>query len=193
MTNQAQESSLRSFELQTVIHASSTQVLFAFLNQDAVCKWWGARNAVIQPRPGGLFAVEWDATYGGEDSILGPMGGVLTGILDSAQAGHYIHFGSLHWLSPKGVVYGPTRLMIDVRSRGNPREKPCMLTLQVEHFQSGEGWDRYFEVTQENWKETIDNLKKWCESEAPEPSDSRIMKIGDSYLAEAVLKNRRIS
>jgi uncharacterized protein YndB with AHSA1/START domain len=193
MANQSQQSQLRSFEMQTVIQASSMQVLFAFLNEEAIKKWWGARNVVIQPRPGGLFLIEWDPGYGGEDSVLGPMGGVLGGILDSSQAGHFIHFGSLHWLSPKGDVYGPTRLLIDVRSRGNPRDKPTLLTLQVEHFQSGEGWDRYFEVVQENWKETLESLKQWCESEAPKQPDSRIMSIGDSYLAEAVLKKRRIS
>ncbi len=94
----------------------------------------------------------------------------------------------LYWLSPKGDVYGPTRLQIDVRSKGNPRETPTLLTLQGEHFQSGDGWDRYFEVVQENWKETLESLKQWCESEAPKQPDSRIMAIGDSYLAEAVLK-----
>jgi uncharacterized protein YndB with AHSA1/START domain len=193
MTNPSQESSLRSFEMQTVIKASSIQVLFAFLNVDAIRSWWGARNAVIQPRPGGLFVVEWEDSHGGEDAQLGPMGGTLAGILDAAHAGHYINFGSLHWLSPKGDIYGPTRMLIDVRSRGNPRDKPALLTVKFEHFQNGDGWDRYYEVMQDNWKETLEALKKWCETEAPEQPDPRIMRIGDSYLAEAVLKNRRIS
>ena len=57
MANQSQQSGLRSFEMQTVIQASSMQVLFAFLNEEAIKKWWGARNVVIQPRPGGLFLV----------------------------------------------------------------------------------------------------------------------------------------
>lgn len=193
MTQPPTQSSLRSFEMQIVIKASSMQVLFAFLSEEAIRAWWGASCAVIQPRPGGLYVIKWDDTHGGEDSQLGPMGGVLAGILDASQAGHYINFGSLHWLSPKGVIYGPTRMLVDVRSRGNPREKPALLTLNLEHFKSGEGWDRYFEVMQENWKETLESLKKWCESEAPKQPEPRIMQIGDSYLAEAVLKNRRIS
>lgn len=169
------------------------QVLFAFLNPAAIRDWWGARNVVVQPRPGGLFLVEWESGHDGQDPQLGPLGGVLGGIVDSAQAGHYVNFGSLYWLSPRGESFGPTRLQIDVRSKGNPRNKPTLLTLQAQAFQSGERWDRYFEVSRAGWEKTIQSLKTWCETKAPEQPDPRIMGIGDSYLAEAVLQRRPIS
>jgi uncharacterized protein YndB with AHSA1/START domain len=186
-------SNLRSFEIQQLVKASSMQVLFAFVNPEAIRAWWGARNVVVQPRPGGLFLVEWEPGHGGQDAVLGGLGGVLGGILDSAQAGHYVHFGALHWLSPKGETFGPTRLEIDVRSKGDPRAKPTLLTLRGQAFQTGGAWDRYFEVSKAAWETTIQTLKTWCETKAPEQPEPRIMGLGDSYLAEAVLQKRPIS
>jgi len=185
--------SSESFEHKILIHASGMQVLFAFLDAEAIKMWWNAHNAVIQPRPGGLLVVEWEPGQGGEDDLLGPMGGILAGTLDRAQAGRIVHFGSLHWLSPRGEAFGPTRIEIDVQSNGDPRQKPALVQVVGSGFQSGPSWERYFEVTRDAWKKTLEDLKTWCETQAPEQPDSRIMGIGDSYLAEAVLQRRRIS
>ncbi len=182
-----------SFEHKTVIQASGMQVLFAFLDAEAIKTWWNARNAVIQPRPGGLLVVEWEPGQGGEDDLLGPMGGILAGTLDRAQSGHFVHFGALHWLSPRGEVYGPTRLEINVQSKGDPRRKPALVHVEGSGFQTGARWERYLQLTRKAWEKTLEDLKTWCETQAPDQPDPRIMAIGDSYLAEAVLQRRRIS
>ncbi len=182
-----------SFEHKTVIDASGMQVLFAFLDPGAIRHWWGARNVVIEPRPGGLLVVEWESGHGGQDDLLGPLGGTLAGILDRSQAGHFVHFGSLHWLTPRGESFGPTRLEIQVSSKGNPREAPTLLKITGSAYRSDARWDRVFELHRRGWEKTIQDLKKWCESQAPEQPEPRIMGLGDSYLAEAVLKRRRIS
>ena len=182
-----------SFRLETLVQASGMQVLFACLDAEAIKAWWGARNAVVEARPGGLFAVEWETGMGGQDELLGPLGGTLAGVLDRSQAGHFVHFGSLHWLSPRGEVFGPMRLEVNVRSKGDPRAAPTLLEITSSAYGEGERWERYREQSRRGWEKTIQDLKAWCENQAPEQAEARIMGLGDSYLAEAVLKRRRIS
>ena len=182
-----------SFAHKMVIRASAMQVLFAFLDAEAIKTWWNARNAVIQARPGGLLVVEWEPGQGGEDDLLGPMGGILAGTLDRAQAGHFVHFGALHWLSPRGEAFGPTRLEINVQSKGDPRQHPTLIEVVGSGYRSDARGERYLEATRDAWKKTLADLKTWCETQAPDQPDPRVMGIGDSYLAEAVLQRRRIS
>ncbi|MFQ5601467.1 MAG: hypothetical protein ACE5G2_13060 [Candidatus Krumholzibacteriia bacterium] len=182
-----------SFEYEKVINATGMQVLFAFLDVVAIKTWWGASNVVVEPRPGGLLLVEWEPGHGGEDDLLGPLGGVLGGILDKSQAGYFVHFGALHWLSPRGESFGPTRLEINVTSRGDPRNRPTLVRIVGSAFQSSDKWDRYFELTKQGWQKTSADLKTWCETQSPEQPEQRIMGLGDSYLAEAILRRRSIS
>jgi uncharacterized protein YndB with AHSA1/START domain len=181
------------FQHEIVVRATGMQVLFAFLDPEAIKSWWGARNVVIEPRPGGLLVIEWEPGRFGEDNLLGPLGGVFAGIVDRSQAGHFVHFGSLYWLSPKGDALGPTRLEVTVRSRNDPREAPTLLQVVGSGYHTGRVWDRWFEVSQRAWEHTIVNVQAWCETQAPEQPEQRVLGLGDSYLAEAVNRRRRIS
>jgi hypothetical protein len=180
-----------SFELSTTIGATAMQVLYAFLEPQAIKTWLGARNTVVQPRPGGLLAVEWET--GANDDVLGPSGGVLVGVLDRAMAGHLVHFGSLHWLTPRGETFGPTRLEVDVHSKNDPRRKPTLLVLRRTGFQSGPSWERYFDVERRAWERALAALRTYCETQVPQEVESHVMPLGSTYLAEAVLKGRPIS
>lgn len=183
-----------SFEHKAVIAASGMQVLFAFLDPAAIKAWWGARNVVIEPRPGGLLVVEWPSGHGGQDDLLGPLGGTLAGVLDRSQAGHFVHFGSLHWLTPHGESFGPTRLEIQVQSKGDPRQAPTLLQVTGCAYPTGDArWERVFTLHRAGWEQAIAAIKSWCETQAPAQPEPRIMGLGDSYLAEAVLQRRRIS
>lgn len=183
-----------TFEHKTVIDASGMQVLFAFLDPQAIKSWWGARNVVIEPRPGGLLVVEWPSGHGGQDDLLGPLGGTLAGILDRSQAGHFVHFGALHWLTPQGESFGPTRLEIQVRSKGDPRLAPTLLLVTGSAYRTDDPrWERVFTLHRRGWEKAIQDVKTWCETQAPAQPEPRIMGLGDSYLAEAVLQRRRIS
>lgn len=182
------------FEFKAIIEASGMQVLFAFLDAEAIKSWWEAHNVVVEPRPGGLLVVEWASGHGGQDELLGPLGGTLAGILDRSQAGHFVHFGSLHWLTPKGEVFGPTRLEVEVRSKGDPRVAPALLCVTGSAYPTGDArWERVLELHRRGWEQAIANIKTWCETQAPAQPEPRIMGLGDSYLAEAVLQRRRIS
>lgn len=180
-----------SFELSTTIDATAMQVLFAFLDPQAIKTWLEAKNAVVQARPGGLFAVEWET--GASDDVLGPCGGVLVGVLDRAMAGHFVHFGSLHWLTPRGETFGPTRLEVDVLSRNDPRRKPTLLELRRTAFQAGPRWERYFDVERKTWERALAAFRTYCETQVPQDVDSYVMPLGGAYLAEAILQGRRIS
>ena len=179
------------FELSATIDATAMQVLFAFVDAQAIKTWWRAKNAVVQPRPGGLFVVEWEDGAHGTDETLGPTGGVLAGILDRSMGGHFVHFGALHWLSPKGEVFGPTRLEVDVFSKNDPRRKPSLVRLRATGFQAGPKWERYYDVTLRAWEKTLLELKTYCETAAPADADEK--DLGGAYLQEAVLRRRPIS
>ena len=180
-----------SFEVSTTVDATAMQVLFAFLDVNAIKTWWKAKNAVVQPRPGGVFAVEWEPGAHGTDDVLGPCGGVLTGILDKAMGGHFVYFGALHWLTPKGETFGPTRLEVDVFSKNDPRKKPTLLRVRMSAFQSGPKWERYSTVAQAAWEKTLQDLKAYCESQPAAAADTQ--DLGGAYLQEAVVHHRRIS
>ena len=181
------------FELSTLVDATATQVLFAFLDGAALRSWWGARNVVVQPRPGGLLVVEWEAGREGEDELLGPQGGVLTGVIDRAMAGHSVHFGNLHWLTPRGETFGPTRLEVDVFSKGDPMRKPALLRLRTSGFQAGERWQRYLELTRRSWERTFGDLKRYCETQASVQAEAAVSGLGGTYRAEAAIQGRHIS
>ena len=100
---------------------------------------------------------------------------------------------SLYWLSPQGDAFGPTRLEVTVNSRNDPREAPTILQVVGSAYRSGGDWDRWFEVSQRAWEHTILKVQAWCETQAPEQAEQRVLGLGDSYLAEAVNKRRRIS
>ena len=68
-----------------------------------------------------------------------------------------------------------------------------MLQVTGSGYRSDSSWDRVFEIHKNGWEKTLQDLKAWCESQAPEQPEPRIMGLGDSYLAEAVLQRRRIS
>jgi hypothetical protein len=180
-----------SFELSTTVDTTAMQVLFAFLDVDAIKTWAQARNAVVQPRPGGLFVVEWEPGAFGQDDLLGPTGGTLAGVLDKSMGGHFVYFGALHWLTPKGEVFGPTRLEIDVFSKNDPRRKPTLVRVRGTAFQSGPRWERYHDLAMKQWETCLAKLKTYCESQAAQAADMPDM--GGAYLQEAVLHNRRIS
>lgn len=182
-----------SFELTATIDAPAMQVLFAFADSKAVQSWMGPKCAVVQPRPGGLFVLQWDPGSEGDDDLLGPLGGVLAGVLDRSMAGHFIEYGSLHWLTPRGEVFGPTRLEVEVLSKGDPRRKPTLLTLRVTGFQSGERWARYREVSMRAWEKSIGSLRRFCETQPAVEAERLVGVLGTTYLAEAALKGRRIS
>jgi hypothetical protein len=182
-----------SFEHSTTIDAAAMQVLFAFLDAGAIKTWWKARNAVVQPRPGGLFVVEWPVGAHGKDDILGPSGGVLAGVLDKSMGGHFVYFGALHWLTPNGDVFGPTRLEIDVFSKNDPRSKPTLLRVRGSAFQSGPRWERYRDLAARMWETTLADLKTYCERQAPADAEVNLAELGGAYLQEAALQTRRIS
>lgn len=182
-----------SFELSTTIEATGMQALLAFVDAAAIKTWWKAKNAVLQPRPGGLFAVEWEPGSPGHDEKLGPLGGVLAGVLDKAMAGHFVHFGSLHWLTPQGEVFGPTRLEVDVFSKGDPRRKPSELRIRGTGFQTGEAWNRYFERSRAQWEKLLPEVARYCETLPAGQAESSVTPLGGPYLAQAVLDGRRIS
>lgn len=184
-----------SFEHTTMIDATSIQVLSACLDPEALKTWWKARNAVVQPRPGGLLVLEWDPGSLGQDELLGPLGGTLAGILDKSMSGHFVQFGALHWLTPRGEVFGPTRLEIDVFSKGDPRRKPTRVRVLGSAFQDGQRWERYRAVSEKLWGPALDALRNYCETQALTETEAEkaTEPLGGPYLAEAVLRDRRIS
>jgi uncharacterized protein YndB with AHSA1/START domain len=182
-----------SFELSATLDATAMQVLFAFLSPEAVKNWWGAKTAIVQPRPGGLFVVEWEAGKPGQDELLGPLGGTLVGTLDKAMAGHCIYFGNLQWMTPRGEVFGPTRLEVDVFSKNDPRRKPTLLRVRSSGYLEGERWARYCEMMRRAWQKNLESIAAFCAQQSPEEADRTVGVLGSTYLAEAVLQGRRIS
>jgi uncharacterized protein YndB with AHSA1/START domain len=182
-----------SFELEATFAASAMQVLSAFLDAEAVKSWWPARLAIVQPRPGGLLVIEREVGKAGDDPLLGSLGGHVAGTLDKAMAGHFVCFGNLHWLSPRGEVFGPTRLEVSVFSKNDPRRQPTVLRVRSSGYQAGERWQRFMALSQQEWDERLARLRTFSARQSPEDAERLAGVLGTTFLAEAVLKGRHIS
>jgi hypothetical protein len=115
----------------------------AFLDLDALRGWWGVEKALVEPRPGGLWAVSWQKnTYvsTGRIEVLEPARLVI---------GNYVYF------NPERPVLGP--MTLTVASSGKEA------TVTQDGYRDGPDWDWYYESVRVAWPQVMPSLKAWLE------------------------------
>jgi len=136
------------------------RVLHAFCDGDAIEQWWHARRAIVVPRPLGVFAIAWPE--GPSDDVLGPLGGVLHGVVIDIRAARELFVADAYWQPPAGDPLGPMSIRVACAVA------PVGTTLDIEMAGGAEGprWDRWFEVVRRDLPLAIDELRRWLEGRA---------------------------
>ena len=147
------------FEHTIQVTASPTQVIAAFFDHEALKTWWQTVRSVTTPTPMGIYAVEWETTPF-QDEVLGSLGGIFYGTVMEFRNGHSFLVTDAHWLPPDQSVIGPMALEVSCKIPG-PATTLCVRQSSAE---SGERWERYYELVTAGWTESLSTLKKYLES-----------------------------
>ena len=146
------------FEQTIQVTAAPTQVIAAFFDPEALATWWHVVRSVTTPRPLGVYAIEWETTPF-QDDILGSLGGVFFGTVMEFRNGRGFLVTDAYWLPPQSPAIGPMALEVSCEITG-PATDLCVRQTSSE---SGERWDRYYELVASGWSDSLGGLKRYLE------------------------------
>ncbi|HKZ53215.1 MAG TPA: SRPBCC domain-containing protein [Candidatus Acidoferrales bacterium] len=137
------------------VQVGAERALQAFLESGQVQEWWGASQALIEARKGGVWTLAWTGPGQGYNYVV-------SGVVKSLLPGRRARIEPLVYFNPERAPLGPMRLTILVREKdGRTR-----VSVRQEGFREGPDWDWYFEAVAGSWKEALGNLKRFLEGAA---------------------------
>jgi hypothetical protein len=149
-------------DISIVIVASSSQVLKAFFDADALGAWWQVRRSVTTPRTLGPYTLEWGPTDF-RDDVLGRLGGVFRGTVMQYDAGHGFFVADCFWLPPDGDPIGPMALEVSCTAAGPDVTSGTRLHVRQSGFEESPRWRRYYEVVGHGWERALSSLRALLE------------------------------
>lgn len=141
-----------------LITAEPVRVLSAFFDASALPHWWKVSRSVTIPRPMGIYAVEWETTPF-QDDVLGSLGGIFYGVVMEFRTGKEFFLADAYWLPPEGPPIGPMALEVTCRVEG----PATRLSVRQSGTDDGIRWQRYSELIEKGWKDSLETLKKHIE------------------------------
>lgn len=162
------------FEQSLLIEAAPSIVFGCFFNPAALATWWQAAHSVTTPVTLGVYAVQWQTTpY--RDDLLGPLGGTFFGTVIDIQEGREFQVADAQWVPPEGPPLGPMTLHVQCLPEGNG----CRLHVRQEGEDMSPRWRRYYVVVSRGWQLSLMALKRYAESAALAPPQSRAARPGN--------------
>lgn len=143
----------RVAEASTTISAPPQIVLQQFLSVPAMCAWWGATRGLVEPMPGGAWAMAWEAPGEGFRHVSTAI------VADLHPAERLVLEGCLYF-HPERPVFGPMR--IEIRSEG--LEMGTLLRVRQEGFGAGPDWDWYYGEVVKGWPSALEAVKRSLEA-----------------------------
>jgi uncharacterized protein YndB with AHSA1/START domain len=142
---------MRSVKAEIEVRATPERGIAAFLEEEALRGWWGVERCLVEPRPGGLFAVAWRITESG-------FGYVTTGVIEELETrrlriGHYTYF------HPERPILGPMSLTVEAE----PRSGGSRLFVTQDGYRQGGDWDWYHDVVSAAWPRVLQDVAAWLE------------------------------
>ncbi|HET7873131.1 MAG TPA: SRPBCC domain-containing protein [Terriglobales bacterium] len=142
--------------VETTVHvaASPEAALQAFLQLEAMQKWWGVERGLVEPREGGVWALAWERSEHGFKYVI-------TGRISSLQPGRQVVITEMLYFNPERPVLGPMSLTITAtRASGG-----CDLTIRQDGYRDGPDWDWYYKVVSWAWPEVAKDIKSYLEKQ----------------------------
>jgi hypothetical protein len=116
---------------------------------------------VTSPIPFGVYALEW-RTSPHRDDVLGPLGGILHGMVIDARPGRKFAVAECWWVPPEGNPLGPMALEVTC----TPDAGGCKLRIRQSGYEPSVRWRRYYATTAKLWQSALAALKQYAETGA---------------------------
>ncbi len=141
-------------KVETVIHikCDPEDVIQAFTDGIHLNGWWGVERALVEKRPGGVFALAWEISDKGIKYIS-------TGVIRDYLPAYLIHIEKMMYFTPDRQFLGPMELIV----HASPEEEGALVTITQHGYQDGEDWDWYYEAVQNAWPQAAITLKEYLE------------------------------
>ena len=142
--------------VETTLHVATTpqKVLQAFLQLEAMQKWWGVERGLVEPREGGVWALAWERSEQGFKYVI-------TGRINSLQPSRQVVITEMLYFNPERPVLGPMSLTITAAPAG----EGCDLTIRQDGYRDGPDWDWYYKVVSWAWPEVAKDIKSFLEKQ----------------------------
>ncbi len=145
---------MRKVEAVILINTNPHHALNAFTELDLLRGWWGVERALIEKRPGGVYALGWNITEAGFKYIS-------SGTVRSYEKGRLLEIENLVYFNPERPILGPMTLQVKVENKGGATE----LSLCQDGYQNGPDWDWYYEAVKDAWPKVLVTLKEYLEKQ----------------------------
>jgi uncharacterized protein YndB with AHSA1/START domain len=136
---------------QVKIRASAERVWAALVEPDQIKQWWGAGEAVIEPRKGGAWAVAWGGGQGYRS--------VACGVIRSIAPVKRLRIEPLVCFSTDSQVPGPLRMSFSVAEKGGLTR----VIVRQEPIGDAPQWESYAQEAVTAWRQILENLKRLLE------------------------------
>lgn len=143
---------MRSVKSSIEISTPPDRVLRAFVDVDMAKEWWGVDRGLIEPKPGGVWALAWERSDAGY-KYSG------TGIISSYIPGKELVIEKMVYFNPDRPLLGPMRVRHTVSTMGDV----TTLTVIQDGYGEGPDWDWYYEAVVQGWPAALKLLKEYLE------------------------------
>jgi uncharacterized protein YndB with AHSA1/START domain len=127
----------------------------AFLDLEAIKKWWHVDRGVLEPRAGGVWAFAWERSEHGFKYVI-------TGRIKTLEQGKRLVITEMLYFNPDRPIFGPMALMVEAV----PAAQGCVLTITQDGYGDGPEWDWYYKVVSWAWPEVAKEIKDFLETGA---------------------------
>jgi uncharacterized protein YndB with AHSA1/START domain len=152
---------MRTVECNIEIQCPPERVLQAFVEDKDLTGWWQASKTLVQPHPGGIYALVWQ--FGNPDIKY-----VSTGIVRFYIPGKELLINNMVYINhERKSVLGPMELYITC---SRSAENSCVLYLVQSGYQYGGDWDWYYDAVVQGWPYALGLLKEYLEGKPRPPA-----------------------
>lgn len=139
----------RAVQAEAHVAAPPQQVLQAFVDVDAMRRWWGAASGRVDAQEGGAWHVAWGRGASGQE------GQSLHGYVSAFEPWKRLVVGGVTRLDHGASVLGPTVLEIHVERVG----QGARVHVRESGFLDGSAWDAAYEAAITGWPDALQRLK----------------------------------
>jgi len=137
---------------QVTVRATAERVWTALLEPEQIQQWWGASEAVIEPRKGGAWAMAWRGAGQGYRSVA-------AGVIRSLKPARRLRIEPLVCFSTDSQLPGPMRMSISIAEKGGLTR----VIVRQEPIGDAPQWESYAEEAVAAWRQTLGDLKRLLE------------------------------
>jgi hypothetical protein len=146
---------MRTIETKIHVAVRPETALQAFLQLEAMQKWWSVDRGLVEAREGGVWALAWERSEHGFKYVI-------TGRIASLLPGRQLLISEMLYFNPDRPVLGPMSLMIAAA----PANGGCELTIRQDGYREGADWDWYYKVVSWAWPEVAKDIKSFLEAQS---------------------------